>query len=153
MQVVLGRWSLQDDVVVGLQSPKIAKHHTQSLTNSIGCLTNLLPIKAVLNKSVTFCLLVNRVGEELAAGQHHAMLPTFQMVEGKQQVCQASLSLVPLASECCSGFAAQEVLRQVQLHYLFCHLKPSAHGRQCDPCGRHWRLIHHTRWMHARISP
>ena len=104
--------------MVGFQTSMVGSRHNQRLANSIGCFIRVLPIKATLNKSVTFCLLVNRVGEELAAGQHHATLPTSQMLEGKQSVCQATLSLVPLASQCCSGFAAQEVLREVRLAWI-----------------------------------
>lgn len=117
LQVVLGRWSLQDDVVVGLRSSKWPAHQAQISASAIGCLSNLLPMRAALNKSVTFCLLVNRVGEELREGQTHAMLPSLQMLEGTRAVCQASMSLAPLASQCSSGFAAKEVLRPVSMRY------------------------------------
>ena len=116
VQVVLGRWSLQDDVLVGLRSPKWADVQGPSLAACIGSLSNVLPIPAALNKSVTFCLLVNRVGAELAACQPHAMLPASQMAEDGQSVCQASMSLASLAIECCSGFAAKEVPRPVRVY-------------------------------------
>ena len=117
LQVVLGRWSLQDDVVVGFRNSKWPAHQAQISASAIGCLSNVLPMRAALNKSVTFCLLVNRVGEELREGQSHAMFPSHQMLEGTRAVCQASMSLAPLASQCSSGFAAKEVLRPVSMQH------------------------------------
>ena len=101
--------------MVGLRSTKWPAHQAQISASAIGCLSNMLPMRAALNKSVTFCLLVNRVGEDLYEGQSHAMFPSFQMLESTRAVCQASMSLTPLASHCSSGFAAKEVLRPVSM--------------------------------------
>ena len=109
MQVVLGRWSLQDDVVVGLRSSKWPNCQTATTADSIGCLSNLLPIRAALNRSRSFHQLVNSAGKELQDSQRHAVFPSCQMLQDSMPVCQAAISLAPLASQCCSDFTAKEV--------------------------------------------
>ena len=106
--------------MIGLRSVKWPAHQAQVSAKAIGCLSNLLPMRAALNKSVTFCLLVNRVGEELHESQSHAMFPSFQMLEGGMSICQATMSLAPLAAQCSSGFAAKEVPRPVSMHQILC---------------------------------
>lgn len=109
MQVVLGKWSLQDDVVVGLRSSKWPLCQTPNLADSIGCLSNLLPMRVALSQSRSFHQLVNSAGKELHDSQRHAVFPSFQMVQDSTPVCQAAISLAPLASQCCPDFTAKEV--------------------------------------------
>ena len=82
-------------------------------------------MQAALAKSATFGSLMKSMGQELLESQLHAAFPTSQMLNGSEDVCQATISLATLASQRCSGFSAEEVPQPVSLQQLKTYFEPA----------------------------
>ncbi|HEX6041976.1 non-ribosomal peptide synthetase, partial [Longimicrobium sp.] len=103
-QVVLSRWSGQDDVVVGTP---VAGRSRAEVENLIGFFVNMLPLRTELSGGLTFRALVSRVREGVLEAMAHQDLPFEKLVDELQPdrgpahppLFQVSFSLQPPARE------------------------------------------------------
>ena len=106
-QVVLARWSGQDDVVVGTP---VAGRSRLEVENLIGFFVNMLPVRTELSDDPTFRALVNRVREGVLEAHAHQDLPFEKLVDEIQP--ERSLTHLPVFQVSFSLQApAQESLR------------------------------------------
>ncbi|PZG13296.1 hypothetical protein C1I95_23955, partial [Micromonospora craterilacus] len=76
-QVTLARQAGQRDVVVGTLA---AGRGHPSTTQTVGCLVNLVPVRAVIDDRLPFTDLLDTLGHNLRADLHHAAYPFAEIV-------------------------------------------------------------------------
>jgi amino acid adenylation domain-containing protein len=86
-QVLLHRWSGQDDIVVG---SAVANRSVPALEGLIGCLVNNMALRANLAGNPTFAEVLAQVKETTLSALAQATLPFDQLVEGLNPVRSAS---------------------------------------------------------------
>ena len=131
LQVVLGRWCRQEDVVVGL--PYSGRTRPQ-LEGLVGNFINMLPIRTGLLEGASFEALLRGVQQSITDALSHAELPFNKLVEamgvsrsaGRTPVFQAVVDVIEDASpEGASGLVRGPAEAPVSLFILHFGDEPS----------------------------
>lgn len=122
VQLLLGRWSSQSDIVVGV--PSLGRSSAQ-LENLVGTFINMLPLRTSLPEEGSFAELLAGVRTTLLQAFKHSELPFHKLVEAvgapramsHTPIFQAIVALNDIGSELQnSTLCARQIKPQVDTH-------------------------------------